>query len=142
MTRRFSLLLMLTVVLCASLLASLARAEKTPVKPTAEIEGSVDDAELAKEAPKFIAAAADLDKLWKVWGRADKPPKVDFTKELVVMTTTRGSRLRLIVTLDEKGNLEVGGFGTKDLRPGFRYVIGVVPREGVKTVGGKELPEP
>jgi hypothetical protein len=35
----------------------------------------------------------------------------------------------------------VGGFGTKDLRPGFRYVLGVVPREGVKTVNGKDLPK-
>lgn len=140
MTRYHHSLLAATIL--AMLFASSARAEKTPVKPTAEIEGSVDDAELAKDAPKVIAATADLEKLWKSWGRADKPPKVDFMKELVVITTTRGSKLRLVVTLDENGNMEVGGFGTKDLRPGFRYVIGIVPREGVKTVGGKELPKP
>jgi hypothetical protein len=27
------------------------------------------------------------------------------------------------------------------LRPGFRYVIATVPKEGVKTVNGKELPK-
>lgn len=142
MTRGSSWKTMVALAATAALFASPAYAEKSPVKPTTGIEGSVDNAELAKEAPKFIASAGDLDKLWKAWARADKPPKVDFAKELVVITTTRGSRLRLVVTLDENGNLEVGGLATKDLRPGFRYVIGVVPREGVKTIGGKELPQP
>jgi hypothetical protein len=30
---------------------------------------------------------------------------------------------------------------TRDLRPGFRYEILVLPREGVKTVNGKPLRE-
>jgi hypothetical protein len=30
---------------------------------------------------------------------------------------------------------------TRDLRPGFRYVIATVSREGVKTVNGKQLPK-
>jgi hypothetical protein len=29
--------------------------------------------------------------------------------------------------------------GTRDIRPGFRYVLGVVSREGVKTVNKKDL---
>jgi hypothetical protein len=29
---------------------------------------------------------------------------------------------------------------SRDLRPGLRYVIISVPKEGVKTVNGKELP--
>jgi hypothetical protein len=28
---------------------------------------------------------------------------------------------------------------TRDLRPGFRYVIAIVSRKGVKTVNGKRL---
>jgi hypothetical protein len=132
--------LVVAAVLLAAVFTSSAWAEKTPVKPSQEISGANENADLAKDAPKFIANEKDLEKLWKAWDRKDKPPKVDFMKNLVVLTTTRGSSVRLVVTLDEKGNLEVGGFGTRDLRPGFRYVIGVVPREGVKTVGGKELP--
>lgn len=140
MISRKTALLSLLVFLLAAVSTASARAEKTPVKPTSEIEGSADNVELLKEAPKFIASTADLEKLWKAWGWADKPPKVDFTKELVVLTTTRGSRLKLLVTLDETGNLEVGGIATRDLRPGFRYILGIVSREGVKTIGGKELP--
>jgi hypothetical protein len=30
---------------------------------------------------------------------------------------------------------------TRDLRPGFRYVITTVSREGVKTVNGQTLPK-
>jgi hypothetical protein len=36
--------------------------------------------------------------------------------------------------------LKVLALATRDLRPGFRYQILVVPREGVKTVNGKLLP--
>jgi hypothetical protein len=43
--------------------------------------------------------------------------------------------------LDEKGNLKALGFASRDLVPGFRYVIISVPKEGVKTVNGKELPK-
>jgi hypothetical protein len=43
-------------------------------------------------------------------------------------------------TLDHKGDLTVLGFGTRDIRPGFRYVLGVVSREGVKSVNKKALP--
>jgi hypothetical protein len=43
--------------------------------------------------------------------------------------------------LDDQGNLQVLGNATTDSAPGFRYVIATVPREGVKTVDGKELPK-
>ena len=43
--------------------------------------------------------------------------------------------------LDDKGNLQVLGKSSSDLAPGFRYIIGTVPREGVKKVNGKDLPK-
>jgi hypothetical protein len=68
-------------------------------------------------------------------------PNVDFKKQLVIIATTSGSKLRLSATLDDKGNLAVLGLGTTDLRPGVRYVIATVSREGIKTVNGKKLPQ-
>jgi hypothetical protein len=65
---------------------------------------------------------------------------VDFRKELVLVQTTRGSRLQVIARREAGGNLRAGGIATRDLRPGFRYVIQVVPREGVRTVNGRPLP--
>jgi hypothetical protein len=109
------------------------------VKPVKEWSGSVDDEELAKEAPEFITEAKELEKLWKSWKLADKVPEVDFDKELVVVTTTVGSKLSLFANRDEKGNLTVGGVATQDIGPGFRYVIATLSRDGIKTVNGKEL---
>ena len=67
-------------------------------------------------------------------------PDIDFTKQIVLVSTSRGSKLELMARLDD-GNLEVIGFGTKDLRPGFRYVLATVSLEGVKTVNKKPLPQ-
>ena len=66
---------------------------------------------------------------------------MDFGKEILVVATTVGSRLNLDTKLDEKGDLKVLALATRDLRPGFRYAIKSVGKEGVKTVNGKELPK-
>ena len=116
-------------------------AEKKPVKLVKEWKGSVADADLAKDAPEYVADAMSLEKLWKKWGVEGKAPEVDFKKEIVIVSTTVGSRLSLSAKLDDKGNLEVLGLATRDLAPGFRYVIATVSREGVKTVNGKEWKE-
>ena len=128
-------------VAALALLASSAWAQKKPVPPSKEIAGSVDDENLMKNAPPVVTTAKGLEKVWKDWKIADPMPPVDFAKDMVVLTTTRGSKLKLLATLDDKGDLQIGGLATRDLRPGFRYVIAVVPKEGVKTVNGKELPK-
>ena len=126
------------------LLAPQARAEKKPTEKKAvelikQWKGSVADADLAKDAPEYVADAMSLEKLWKKWGVEGKVPEVDFKKEIVIVSTTAGGRLTLSARLDDKGNLEVLGVATRDFRPGFRYVLATVSREGVKTVNGKEL---
>jgi hypothetical protein len=90
-------------------------------------------------SPEVITNAKTLEKVWKAWGIKDKLPDVDFSKEIVLVATTTGSRLNLRPVIDDKGDLKALGLGTSDLRPGFRYVIVVVSREGVKTVNGKEV---
>ena len=114
-------------------------AKGKPVKILQQWSGSVEDLSLQKAAPEVIVSAPELEKLWQAWKVSGPAPQVDFAQELVVVATTRGSILRLAPVLDDKGNLEVRGLSTMDLRPGFRYVIAVVSREGVKSVNGKEL---
>jgi hypothetical protein len=94
-----------------------------------------------KTAPQCITTKAGLENLWKAWKISDKMPEVDFTKEIVVIGITTGSKLKLAANINDKGNLDVLGLGTRDLVPGFRYVIATVSKEGVKTVNGKELPK-
>jgi hypothetical protein len=123
----------------------LAFADEKPkeLKPTNTWSGSIDDEKPLKEAPEngVIANAKDLEKLNKSWKFVEKLPEINFDKEIVLVSTTVGSKLTLSATLDDKGNLKALGLATKDLRPGFRYVIISVPKEGVKTVNGKELPK-
>ena len=125
------------------LATGVAMAAPPPLKATNTWMGSVDDEKLAKEMPEngVITNAKDFEKLVKAWKVAEKVPEVNFDKEIVLVATTDGSRLTLNASLDEKGDLKALGLGTRDLRPGFRYVIISVPKEGVKTVNGKELPK-
>ena len=125
------------------LAAAAAAADPTPLKPTNTWKGSVDDRKLAKEMPEngVITNAKDFEKLVKAWNIAEKVPEVNFDKEIVLVAKTVGSKLTLKALLDEKGDLKALGLATRDLRPGFRYVIISVPKEGVKTVNGKELPK-
>src|SRR3954463_11987044 len=123
------------------LLTPAVQAGKERVKPTREWSGSVDDEALKKDAAPVLTDRKQLEKLWKAWGIAGQVPDVDFSREVVVVSTTSGSRLRLAATLDDKGNLQVLGMATLDFRPGFRYAIATVPRKGVKTVNGKALPD-
>ena len=121
---------------------ALAQKKKEKVEVTMKWSGSVADEKLLKDAPTAITSAAQFEAVWKLWKIDGDVPKVDFAKNIVVTTYSVGSKLNLAgASLDEKGNLEVLGFGTRDLATGFRYVFGVVSREGVKTVGGKALPK-
>jgi hypothetical protein len=124
----------------ASLVGTADGAEKKPIKPTKTWTGAVADETLLKGQPTVIVNAKDLEKLWKAWGIKDEMPKVDFDKEIVVVATTSGSRINMSCVLDGE-NLQVLGIATRDLVPGFRYVIATVPREGIKKVDGKDLPK-
>ncbi len=78
--------------------------------------------------------------MWEDWKLGDKVPESDFKKAVVIVETTRGGILRVgNIQLTDKGDLRVAVISTRDLRPGIRYAILVVPREGVKTINGKEL---
>ena len=130
-----------SVLVLVTQMATEARAEAKPVKFSAEWKGSVADEALQKSFPECITSTKVLGELWKSWKIAAKMPEIDFTKEIVVLTTSVGSQINLTARLHDNGDLELIGFGTRDLRPGFRYVLGKVSREGVKTVNKKELPK-
>ena len=132
----------LTFVLVCAALAP-ADDKKDPPKPklTVDLSGSVADVGLMKKAPEGYVIVSE--KAWKelaeAWGLKD-PPKVDLTKELLVVVTTRGSRLTLTPRVKD-GDLRPEAISTRDLRDGFRYAIQSHPRDGVKTVNGKPLPK-
>jgi hypothetical protein len=121
-------------------LVSTANAQdKKPLETLKEWRGDNPNEGLAKDSPKFITNAKDLEKLWKAWDIKEKVPEIDFAKEILLVETTRGSRLNLKATLDEKRDLQPLGLATRDLRPGFRYVMITVNKAGVKTIAGKAI---
>lgn len=121
-------------------LATNAKAEeRKPLETLKEWRGDNPNEALSKDALKYIVNSKDLEKLWKTWDIKEKLPEIDFSKELLLIETTRGSRLNLKATLDEKGNLQALGLATRDLRPGFRYVMITVSKTGVKSINGKEI---
>lgn len=109
------------------------------VMPEREWNGSIDDITLRKTAPEFILFYQEFEALWLAWKLPGQVPEVDFSSSLAVVQTTEGSRLRIAASQDDKGNLTVLGLATRDLHPGFRYVIAILSRKGVKTINGKEL---
>lgn len=110
-------------------------------KLTVELAGDIADESLQKAMPAngVIANTKDWEKLAKAWGIKDAP-KVDFTKEILIVATWRGSSFNISANV-KAGDLTVSGFGTKDLRDGFRWKIQSMKRDGIKTVNGKELPK-
>lgn len=114
-------------------------AERQPVTPVKEWTGSIDDPTIVNAAPEIILSEKEFEALWLAWKLPSPVPEVEFSLDLVAVQTTQGSRLRLSAVLEDNGNLMVLGLATRDLRPGFRYVIAVLSRTGVKTVNGKEL---
>ena len=113
--------------------------ERKPLETLKEWRGDNPNEALSKDAPKYIVNSKDLEKLWKTWDIKEKLPEIDFSKELLLIETTRGSRLNLKATLDEKGNIQALGLATRDLRPGFRYVMITVSKTGVKSINGKAI---
>jgi hypothetical protein len=120
---------------------AVAQDEAQPTKVPVLVlwRGSVDDENLLGEPPVVIGTQQELSDLWHNWKLAGEIPQVDFREVLVVVQTTRGGRLNLQVR-HTNGALDLLALATRDLRPGFRYVIGVIPRAGLKTIGDKELP--
>lgn len=126
------------------LLISTAQAKgvaDTQIKPLSTFSGSVTDEAMQEKIPVLITDVMALRDIWKNWAIKKEMPKVDFAKEIIVISTTRGSILQQEICLTGKGDLQISATSTKDLRDGFRYIISQVSLAGVTTIAGKELPK-
>ena len=116
-----------------------------PIEPVALFKGSVDEGFIDPPADRLSLAAGlidqeKLEQIWKRWKVGAEMPKVDFEKQFVVTTTWGGSRQDVHWMVLPDGSFFFGGGGTKDIKPGFRYHIGVFNWEGVKSVNGVRNP--
>lgn len=109
------------------------------LSPAREWKGSMSEGVTRNPFGDCITDPETFAKLWKAWKVEGDLPKVDFTRNLVVTATSAGSVLNLKLSLDDKGGLTVSSMASRDFRPGFRFILAVVPNDGVKTVNGKEF---
>jgi hypothetical protein len=106
---------------------------------------NANDGPLMKAAPKsgFIANDKAWTELFKAWNLSKDRPKIDFTKQLVLVDVAQGSPNTFfpnMITLNVlRGDLRAGAAVTEIAGPGFIYLIRVVDRTGVKTVNGTTL---
>ena len=85
--------------------------------------------------PKSLAAT------WKAL-RSDEPPKVDFSKEFVILEIAGGRNTPRVSVSLQDGNMRWGSFSTRVGGSGFGYTFVIVSRDGVETVQGKPIPKP
>ena len=137
---RFLVFALVAAVLAVVIPSDAMAQKKTKVEVTQKWNGSVEDEKATK--PDVITSAKGLEAAWKAWKATGDVPKVDFDKNIIVAAYSVGSRLTITgAQLDDAGNLQVLAISSADFGTGFRYVLGVVSKEGVKTVNKKELPK-
>jgi uncharacterized lipoprotein YbaY len=131
-----------TATLLAMLSVSLCNAEPQAIKPTAMWKGSIDDVATKPTPTRLITQADEFTQLWRDWKVAGTLPQIDFVKSCIVVETTSGSVLSVSGQLNESGELKTFGMATRDMRPGFRYVIAQFDLKGVKSINGVAIAAP
>lgn len=132
------------LILLASILISALCSAAPPknLEPIAEWKGSIDDAARQPVPSRVITDAVDLARIWKDWKVTGEVPKINFAESCIVAETTSGSILSIQGRLSEDGDLRTLGMATRDLRPGFRYVLAHFSTKGVKTINGTKIKSP
>ena len=84
-----------------------------------------------------ILSQKEWERLAAAWGIKDVA-KVDFTKEILLVGTWRGSSFKFLSDVKD-GDLTVELVGDKEEKPGFRYKIVSLKRDGITKFQGKDL---
>jgi hypothetical protein len=116
------------------------------LKPTQHWGGLIQESGKKSAAPKskfgvgYLSSQDALEKLFGAWGLKEKPPKIDFNKQVVFVQTCSGPNLpQSFYTLDADGKLTADNKHTLKGGPGFGYSIDVLDRTGIKSYHGKPL---
>lgn len=113
-----------------------------PVKPLEDWKGVLRQNELRRFAPEcgFITDQETWTKVWKAWRGNKEVPKVNFSRDMIVVSTVNGpNRILMAMQLDDDGDLQVRSASTKIGGPGFGYALVKVLKAGVRSVNGKPL---
>ena len=125
-----------------SLFSGTPAARAADIKSVKEWTGQVQDATLEKLWPNAspITNKDDFAKVWKSWTGKEDVPAVDFSKELVLVSTQKKGQIAGLILSDQRGGnfVSTGSIEVKPVK-GFTYALTVFKREGIKTINGKPL---
>jgi len=99
--------------------------------------GELKNSSMNVHISQFITDTETLIDAWETLDISGKVPKIDFNKQLVVVSTWKGSSFTPSYYVDRNGDLKTTILGTLDLRSGLQYALAIFDREGIKTVQGK-----
>jgi hypothetical protein len=144
---RFPILIVTAAPMLLAVMLDAANAQDGWLKPTQHWGGLIKESGKRALAPKSKVSGAGyldnqdaLEKLFDAWGLKEKPPKIDFKKQIVFVQTSDGPNLpRAFFTLDAAGKLTADFKQTDKGGPGFGYSIDVLDRTGIKSYQGKPL---
>jgi hypothetical protein len=88
---------------------------------------------------EVILNGEEYEKTWRELGLTKEPGVVDFAKEVVVVSTTRGSRITFRLREEAEGRLQVMSISTKDIRPGLRFAFCVLSRSVWKQINDSKM---
>jgi len=135
----------LFIVMSAALLSlqmGTSPAHAADLKKVKEWTGEVDDIKLEKEWPNAspITNKEDFAKVWKSWNPKQDVPEIDFTKELVLVSSQKIGKIYDLVLVDRGGGtyISTGSIERKQLK-GFTFAFTVFKKASVKTINGKPL---
>lgn len=86
-----------------------------------------------------ILSSEEYEKLWKELGLDRSPGAIEFSTEFAVVVTSRGSGIAFRLRDEGEGKLKVMSIATRDIRPGLRYAIAVISRQGWQEVNDTKL---
>ena len=142
---RFSILAVTIGLTLAAMMTSAADAQEA-LKPVQHWGGLIKESGKKSAAPKskfgvgYLTNQDAFEKLFDAWGLKEKPPKIDFKKQIVFVQTSDGPNLpKAFYTLDAAGKLTAEFKQTEKGGPGFGYSIDVLDRTGIKSYQGKPL---
>jgi hypothetical protein len=120
-------------------LTSAQEAQRVPVLQT--WKGNFPTATLRNQAPRkqFIADQQSWSALWTAWRGNEPLPTVDFTTQLILVTTApgqQGQNKDLTWRMDFNGDLTSSEVFINDEAPGFSYIIRKINLNGARSVFG------
>ncbi|HEY1189574.1 MAG TPA: hypothetical protein VGE74_18150 [Gemmata sp.] len=138
---RFVAAAALAAFVCISGLPSQGAAAEPKPTGTVDLSSSVPELNQLNGVggTTVLLSQKEWERLAAAWGIKD-PAKVDFSKELLLVGTWRGTGFKFLNDVKD-GDLKTELVGDKDIRPGFRFRVVSLKRDGIKSFNGKALPK-